>query len=93
MGKAYRERNEFLDNKKPRHLIGGVFWLITYFAAFLRRRRFGAAFFAAFLRRRFGAAFAAFLRRRRFGAALAAAFLRRRFGAAFAAFLRRFAAT
>ena len=63
MGKAYLERNEFLDNKKPRHLIGGVFYLITYFEAFLRRRRFGAAFAAFLRRRRFGAAFAAFLRR------------------------------
>ena len=62
-------------------------------AAFLRRRRFGAAVAAAaFLRRRFGAAFLAAAFLRRFGAAfLAAAFLRR-FGAAFlaAAFLRRF---
>ena len=79
MGQAYREEKLILDNKKPRHLIGGVFYLITYFEAFLRRRRFGAAF-------------AAFLRRRRFGAAFAA-LRRRRFGAAFAAFLRRFAAT
>ena len=38
---------------------------LAYLAAFLRRRRFGAALAAAFLRRR------------RFGAALGAAFLRR----------------
>jgi hypothetical protein len=37
---------------------------LAYLAAFLRRRRFGAALAAAFLRRRFGAALgAAFLRR------------------------------
>ena len=61
-------------------------------AAFLRRRRFGAAAGAAAFLRRFGAAFLAAAFLRRFGAAfLAAAFLRRFFGAAVtAAFLRRF---